>query len=154
LSDISGWFVAEWGPLQAEGDGQDNPNGDGVVANLADAPLGHLADDAHRLAVQAIVARATNDADVAHPAVGAHDEAAQHTSLDAVLISLVGILAGLVDEVDEASLATGELGLNVYIFKLIDFHVRLLSRGVDRSDMAHLRYHGQCCGQRQCHQQC
>ena len=140
--------------LQSEGDGKDDPDGDGVVADLADAPLGHLADDAHRLAVQAIVARAANHADVAHLAIGTHDEATQHATLDALLVGVVGILACLVDEVDKASLATRELGLNVHIFKLIDFHVRLLSRGVDRSDVTNLRYHGQCCGQRHYHQQC
>ena len=136
-----GWFV-DVGILQAECDRQDDPDGDGVVAYLADAPLGHLANDADGLTVQALVARATNDADVAHLTVGADDEAAQHAALDALLVGIIGILASLVDEVDEASLATRELGLNVHVVKLIDFHVRLLCCGIDRRDMTHLRYHG------------
>ena len=113
-----------------------------MVAHLADAPLGHLANDADGLTIEALIARAANDADVAHLTVGADDETAQHAALNALFLGIRGILARLVDEVDKASLATRELGLNVHVVKLIDFHVRLLCCGIDRRDMTHLRYHG------------
>ena len=123
-----------------------------MVAHLADTPLGHLGDDANGFSVQALVTSAADDTHITHTPVSADDETAQHASLDAVFVSMIGIFAGLVDEIDKTPLATGELWLDVHIVKLIDLDMGLLGHGVDGSDMTHLRYHGQRCGQRQQYQ--
>ena len=138
--------------LQPESNGENNADGNGMVGHLADTPLGHLGNDTNGFPVQTLVTSAADDADIAHTPVGADDETAQHASLDAVFVSMIGIFAGLVDEIDKTSLTTGELWLDVHIVKLIDLDMGLLGHGVDGSDMTHLRYHGQRCGQRQQYQ--
>ena len=127
--------------LEAEGDRQYYSNGDGTSSDLADAPLGHRTDDADGLTVQTLVASTANHPHIAHFTIGTHNETAQNAALNAVLVSIVRIFARLVDEVDETSLATRELWLNVNIVKLIDFNVGLLGSGVDGCDMSHLCYH-------------
>ena len=138
--------------LQPESDGEDNADGNGMVGHLADTPLGHLGNDTNGLSVQALVTSAAYDADITHTPVGADDETAQHTSLDAVFVSMIRIFAGFVDEIDKTPLTTGKLWLDVHIVKLIDLDMGLLGHGVDGSDMTHLRHHGQRCGQRQQYQ--
>ena len=133
--------------LQPEGDGQHDPDGDGMVAHLAHAPLGHLADDADGFTVKALIASATDDAYIAHLAIGANNETAHHTALNAFLVGMVGIFARLVDEIDQATLATGKLRLNVHVVILIDLHIRLFGHGIDSGHMAHLCCHGQHCSQ-------
>ena len=132
--------------LQPEVDGQHHTDGHGVVAHFAHTPLGHLADDSEGLVVQALVARTTDDTHIAHLAVNANDETAQHTALDAFLVGMIGILTRLVDEVDEPTLAAGELRLNVHIVKVIDLHIGMLGHRIDSSDMAHLCCQGQHSG--------
>ena len=97
-----------------------------MIAHLADAPLGHLADDTDGFTVQTLVAGTANHTGVGHLAVNAHDETAQDAPLDALLVGVIGILTVLVDEVDEATLTARELRLDIHIVKLIDLHVRLL----------------------------
>lgn len=128
--------------LQAESYRQYDPNGNRMVAYFADAPLGHLTNDAYGFTVKAFVTSAANDSDVAHLAVGSHNETAQHAALDAVLVGMIRILARLVDEVDESSLAAGELWLDVNIVKLIDFDIRLFRSRINGRDVTHLRYYG------------
>ena len=123
-----------------------------MVGHLADTPLGHLGNDTNGFPVQALIASAADDADITHTSVGADDKTAQHASLDVIFVSVIGIFAGFVDEIDKTSLTTGELGLDVHIVKLIDLDMGLLGHGVDGSDMTHLRHHGQRCGQRQQYQ--
>ena len=106
-----------------------------MIADLAHAPLGHLLDDADCFAVKAVVAGTSYHAHIVHLAVNTDNETAQDSTLNAFLIGMVGVLSGLVDEIDQAALATGELGLDVHIVKLIDLHVGLLGQGIDSSDM-------------------
>ena len=127
--------------LQAEGDGQHNPYWDCVSSDFTHAPLGHLTDDADGFTIQALITRTANDPHVAHLAVGVHNETAQNATLNAVLGGMIGILARLVDEVDESSLTTGKLWLDVNILKLIDFDVRMLGCWIDGGHMTHLCYH-------------
>ena len=117
--------------LQPEVDGQHHAHGDGLFADLAHTPLGHRADDADGLTVQALVARSTNHAHVTHLAIGTHNEAAQDTALDALLVGMIRIFAGLVDEVDQRAFPAGELGLDIDIIKLIHLHIGAFGRGID-----------------------
>ena len=109
-----------------------------MVTHLADAPLGHLADDTNGLAVEALVTCSSDDAHIAHLAVNTDNETAEDTALDSVLIGVIGIFTGFVDEINQGTLATGELGLNVHTVILIDYRVGLLGLGVDRSDVTNL----------------
>ena len=144
-SEFSVVFKCSDAWLQPEGNGQHDTHWDGVIAHLAHTPAGHLADDAYRFTVKALIASATNHTHIAHLAVGAHNETAQHVALDALLVCMIGIFARLVDEIDQPTLTAGELRLDVHVVILINLHIGLFGHGVDSGDMTHLCCHGQHC---------
>ena len=92
------------------------------AAKAPHVPLGHFADHSHRLAVERFF-NALNHLDVCDAAVYIHHEATHHSALNAIVIGVIWIFAGFVDEIHQCSFAARKLWLNVHIIIFIDVDV-------------------------------
>lgn len=132
--------------LDAEGDGADDADGDGLAVEAAGTPFGHLAEDADGFAVELGVGP-FEDLDVPYLTVAADDEAAGDPPLDAFLVGLGGIDATVVDVGHQLGVSSGKGGLlgDVVVFK--HFYVVLTSvttySGADPAGLAVAGYDGE-----------
>lgn len=105
--------------LKPEGDGQIAPHVYLSALDFPCAPTRHLANYSHGFTIERLVARASLYLNLAQLSVDAHYETAQYSTLNVLTISVIGVFAGLVNEVYHATLATRELGLDVDQFIII-----------------------------------
>lgn len=114
------------GGLQSERDRKNTPHINLCVFYFANTPPRHLANDAHSLAVECLVARAANNLNIEQFTIGANNKATQNTPLNVAMIGIVRIFTGFVDEVYHAALAAREL--RSYINTLILIHHHIVTR--------------------------
>ena len=79
-----------------------------------------------------------------------YEQSMTDVPLSILSIPFVNCMAGLswlsdamlfVDEIDEPTLATRKLRLDIHIIKLINLNIRRLGLGIDRGHMTYLCYH-------------
>lgn len=138
--------------LSAECDGEDAVHRHHFAANSAHFPLGHVADDSHRLAVERFL-NAFNHLHVDDAAIGVDNETAHHATLNAVVIGVIGVFARFVDVVHQCAFAAGELWLHVHKIVFINIHIGhvIVSCRVLDAHSAHLRRQRHRHQAHQCH---